>query len=173
MADEGIKKVTATGDTLPPLIVTNSTDVGKYYLRFRIISEDRSKRSAYSPINIVDGVDLANVITVGNPVKYQYYSDTDSFRINWTVPSEIKQTRFDVYARWHSSDATLANWEYVGTVAGAQSTLKIKNAYVQVRIQLETSPHIINNPAKVLQTGSISTAQTNITVTAIDGGSVV
>ena len=58
-------------------------------------------------------------------------------------------------------------------MAGAQSTIAIQNAYVQVRVQLETSPHIVNDPAKVFQTGSISTAQTNISVSAIDGGSIV
>jgi hypothetical protein len=173
MVDSGIKKATISGENLPPIFVKNATDVGKYYVRFRVVSEDRSRRSAYSPTNIVSATDLTQVITVDNPVKYQYYSDTDSFRINWTVPSEIKQTRFDVYARWHSSDATLADWVFVGTVAGAQSTLNIEGAYVQVRVQVETNPHIINNPAKVLQTGSISTAQTNISVSAIDGGSIV
>lgn len=170
MADAGIKKVTATGDTLPPLIVTNSTDVGKYYLRFRIMSEDRGRRSAYSPVNIIDGLDVS-----GQPLEYQYYSDASSFRINWTVPEIIKQTRFDVYARWSDSSPSGA-YTFVGTVAGAQATLDIpatNKANVQVRVQIETSPHIINDPATVFVTGALSTAQTNITVTAIDGGSIV
>ncbi len=37
MADAGIKKVTVLAKNLPPLIVFNQTDVGKYYLRFRIV----------------------------------------------------------------------------------------------------------------------------------------
>lgn len=170
MVDTGIKKATVLGKNLPPIFVRNSTDVGKYYLRFRVVSEDRSKRSAYSPINIVDADDISN-----QSLKYQYYSDASSFRINWTVPSIIKSTRFDVYARWSNSTPSGA-YSFIGTVAGSQATLEIpatNKANVQVRIQVETSPHIINDPATVFVTGVLSTAQTNITVTAIDGGSVV
>lgn len=170
MADAGIKKATVLGESLPPIIVRNGTDVGKYYLRFRVMSEDRLRRSAYSPINIVDADDVS-----GQSLEYQYYSDASSFRINWTVPESIQQTRFDVYARWSNSTPTGA-YAFVGTVAGAQATLQIpatNSANVQIRIQVETNPHIINSPATVFETGVLSTAQTNITVTQIDGGSVV
>ena len=170
MVDVGIKKATILGKDLPPIFVRNTSDVGQYYLRFRIMSEDRSRRSAYSPINVVNAQDIS-----GQALEYQYYSDASSFRINWTVPNIVKSTRFDVYARW--SDATPSGaYTFVGTVAGAQATLEIpatNKANVQVRVQVETSPHIINDPATVFETGSLSTAQTNITVTAIDGGSVV
>jgi len=170
VVDVGIKKATILGKDLPPIFVRNTSDVGQYYLRFRIMSEDRSRRSAYSPINVVNAQDIS-----GQALEYQYYSDASSFRINWTVPNIVKSTRFDVYARW--SDATPSGaYTFVGTVAGAQATLEIpatNKANVQVRVQVETSPHIINDPATVFETGSLSTAQTNITVTAIDGGSVV
>jgi hypothetical protein len=74
MVDSGIKKATVLAENLPPIFVKNSTDVGEYYLRFRVISEDRSRRSAYSPINIVSGQDVS-----GQSLKYQYYSDANSF----------------------------------------------------------------------------------------------
>jgi hypothetical protein len=170
MADAGIKKVTIAGSTLPPIIVTNATDVGKYYLKFRVVSEDRSKRSAYSPVTIIDGVDVS-----GNDVKCQYYSDEQSFRINWTVPDIVKQTTYDVYVKWFDGATPPSTWTYHSTVTSAQATLKIpatNKANVQIMVQTETDPHIVNAPAKIFQTGSLSTSQTNITVTNIDGGGV-
>ncbi len=178
MADAGIKKVTVLAKNLPPLIVFNQTDVGKYYLRFRIVSEDSSKRSAFSPVNIVDGLDLTDIVAA-NPVDYQYYSDEESFRINWSVPEEIERTRFDVYARWSATEPGLSSqtYSFVGpTVDGAQTTLTIpatNSAFVQVRVQLETDPHILNNPAKLFETAAMSTALTNLAITSIDGGSIV
>jgi hypothetical protein len=146
VVDVGIKKATILGKDLPPIFVRNTSDVGQYYLRFRVISEDRSRRSAYSPINIVNAQDIS-----GQALEYQYYSDASSFRINWTVPSIVKSTRFDVYARWSDSTPSGA-YTFIGTVSGAQATLDIpatNKANVQVRVQVETSPHIINNPATV------------------------
>jgi hypothetical protein len=174
MADVGIKKVRVLGASLPPLIVVDQNTVGKYYLKFRITSEDRSKRSEYSPISVIPGLNILDIEDLD--VEYQYYSDEESFRLNWTTPNEVKQTRFDVYVKWAVSESALDTtaYTYTETVSSAQTTLNIPAGanYVQIRVQIETAPHILNNPAKVLETVKMSTAQTNIAVSLIDGGSI-
>ncbi len=84
-----------------------------------------------------------------------------------------------MYARWSATEPGLSSqtYSFVGpTVDGAQTTLTIpatNSAFVQVRVQLETDPHILNNPAKLFETTAMSTALTNLAITSIDGGSIV
>ena len=51
MADRGIKKAVVLSGDLPEPI-----NGGQYLVRYRIVSEDRNRRSHWSPIYYVDSV---------------------------------------------------------------------------------------------------------------------
>lgn len=51
MADKGIKKAVVLSGSLPEPL-----DGGQYLVRYRIVSEDRNRRSHWSPIYYVDSV---------------------------------------------------------------------------------------------------------------------
>ena len=57
MASENIKKATFLMSSLPGGIINPDGTAG-YYVRFRLVSDDKNRKSQWSPIYFVSGEDL-------------------------------------------------------------------------------------------------------------------
>lgn len=89
------KKIRILKELLPSLGIIND----RYDVRYRIISEDRNRTSAWSPIY---GLSLDNVVDF-NDTEFSAASVTgDTIKnvsIGWVVPQELPATSYDVYIK--------------------------------------------------------------------------
>jgi hypothetical protein len=74
------------------------TDDGKYYLRYRVVSESGISTSEWSPVAVLVGRPILDII--GTEVSITISSDDFSMNVNWDIPDTLKNTTFDGYARW-------------------------------------------------------------------------
>lgn len=167
--DRDIKKVVLKHSSLPARSPEN-----KYYLRYRIALEDGSQVSAWSPKYEVDGRSVLRV-TYGNEiVKPAISSDNIYINCGWSIPPGLEGRKFDVMVRWSYTTpaGTMSDWFYDSTVSAGSASIVIptsggvKAKFVQVLVQLETTPKVVNeNYDAVL-------FQTDITTTKsiLDGG---
>jgi hypothetical protein len=167
-----IKKARVKPENLPPIIVTtDAAEVGKYYLRYRVVSEDGNRRSAWSPVKIVTAADFSTTTVNLNAV-----SDGTKFILSWTSP-HVYMTKYDIYVAWSSnSGSTYTSYSYEGRSTGSSFVIDIPATYqsedgtklAKFAIQLPTSPQILNTPAQVY----LSSTGVSTETTPVDGGTV-
>ena len=104
------KQIVIKKDSLPPLDVNASA----YILRFRIVSDDKTRVSYWSPIYVL-------------PVSVSYTVDAPTVNHNsgitvvaWQPVTDIYD--YDVFVSW-SSTASVYNWQYYSRVNGTSVTL--------------------------------------------------
>ena len=139
MADEGIKNVVVKKESLGKV----SSENGRV-IRFRIVAEDKNRKSAWSQIFMVNG-ELVQVLpgdisVVGNTIL-----------VNWSNganPSE--QIKYDVFAQYGT-----ANPVHVGTTTGTSfSFLKTGTPEtVQVLVQLAAIKPVVSTSIKIFDSG--------------------
>lgn len=136
MVDDRIQKATVENNELPPL----STD-GNYYVRYRIVSEDRNRVSHWSPIHQVEagytfvpGGDLSvqkisnHVLAIWNPVVIK--KGNNIIR---------KAKEYDMWLRWHRSDA--GDWAYFERVEGTTLTILPPSTYTINGVTQSSEPN--------------------------------
>lgn len=119
------KQVRIPFNNLPEI----NSNTGGYYIRYRVISEDRNRSSHWSPIQIADpGLEVlptGNLIAesgtgyinlIWNPVSLQV---GDSF----VAPAES----YDVWINWNDQDQ--ADWTYIERVRGTATTVIVPTDY--------------------------------------------
>jgi hypothetical protein len=116
MADSGIKKVIIKKKDLP----ISGNDLGQYLVKFRIVSEDGNRQSAWSPINRVtftqqplpSATAVGAITTVGSK---------NIFKINWENPLPGEITSFDVFVQLATDSQILEEqitaWKYTTTAS--------------------------------------------------------
>lgn len=146
MADLAIQKTTMPLSDLPPVFVSDFSDTPKYFLKYRIVADD--KKTHWSTLYTVQGQtidELRNGVATAATVT----SDNSKIRVSWTLPGLLSNFRtFDVFVSWSTDNSTfdsytLASKSNVGTTA----TIEIPSGkkYVKVIIQLESIKHIRNS----------------------------
>lgn len=115
MADAGIKKVTIFRSDLPPVDATTLS----YNLRYRIVTENRNRVSAWS-----------NVVSVAAPaistINYTVSSNNSGKIVSlvWDAPASLGLTSFDLFVRWVGNhNETDYSWAYVTRVTGNSYSL--------------------------------------------------
>lgn len=189
MADSGIKKITVQPTDTPVL----SSD-GKYYLRYRVVSEDKNSTSVWSPVYGVTPNAISTLLNLTptsdylNMVSNTYESDGAAIRLTWTVSSSLANAAFDIYAKWNNnasggtdahSSWDAISWTYLGTTTGNSFQYSIPSGYifaysgttaidkfVKFRVQVGMSQKTILNSATLFRTVAKSTKPTST-----DGGS--
>jgi hypothetical protein len=140
MADKGIKNVIIKKELLGKVTSSNARVV-----RFRIVSEDKNRKSAYSKIFITGSeavlVGPGDVNTIGNSVF-----------VNWSTGEISTQIVYDVFAGFDGSVPT-----YVGST-GSQSYSFLKNGTQSVRViaQISSISPKLNNDLEVYDSGIVS-----------------
>jgi hypothetical protein len=170
-----IKKVRVKPENLPPiLITTDGTTLGQYYFRYRVVSEDGAKRSAWTPVQTINARDFTSV-----SVSLNIVSDGTKFMLSWTSP-DIYMTQYDVYVSWYpdpeQSGEQYTPYQYVGRATGNSFVIDIPGEYqsedgsklAKFVIQLPTSPQVLNTPAQIF----LSSTGVSTETTPVDGGVV-
>jgi|LauGreDrversion4_2_1035121.scaffolds.fasta_scaffold190229_2 hypothetical protein len=167
-----IKKIRIKPESLPPIIVTtDGTTLGQYYFRYRIVSEDGTRKSAYSPVQAVNARDFSSVTVNLNTV-----SDGTKFILSWTIP-DVYMTQYDIYVAWSSnSGSTYTSYSYIGRSTGNSFVIDIPAIYqselgtkmAKFIIQLPTSPQVLNTKAEIYE----SSVGVSTQITPVDGGTV-
>lgn len=139
MADVGIKNVVVKKESLGKV----SSENGRV-IRFRIVAEDKNRKSAWSQIFMVNG-ELVQVL----PGDISIVGST--ILVNWSNganPSE--QTKYDIFAQYDSASPIL-----VGTTTGNSfSFLKTGTpATVKVLVQLAAIKPVVSTSVKIFDSG--------------------
>jgi hypothetical protein len=140
MSDKGIKNVVIKKDLLGKVTSSNSRVV-----RFRLIAEDKNRKSAYSKIFITDSDAVifgpGDLNIVGNTVI-----------VNWSSGHASAQINYDIFVGFDGVEPL-----YVGT-SGSQNYSFLKNGTESVRVIVQISsisPKIVND-LEVYDSGIVS-----------------
>lgn len=140
MADKGIKNVIIKKDLLGKVTSSNSRIV-----RFRIVSEDKNRKSAYSKIFITGSeaviIGPGDINIIGN-----------SIMINWSSGQKSTQMLYDIFAGFDGATPV-----YVGTTA-SQNYSFLKNGSQSVRAIVQASsinPELVDD-LEIYDSGIVS-----------------
>ena len=142
MADVGIKNVLVKKELLGKV----SSENGRV-IRFRIVAEDKNRKSAWSQIFLVNG-ELVQVLpgdisVVGNTIL-----------VNWSNGSNpAEQIKYDIFAKYDTANAV-----HVGTTTGTSfSFLKTGTpTSVKVLVQLASIKPVVSTSIKIFDSGTRS-----------------
>ena len=110
MADAGIKKVTIFRADLPPV----DAQTLSYNLRYRIITANRNRTSAWSNVVSVSAPTISTInftVSIDNSGKI--------VQSVWDAPASLGLSSFDLFVRWCGNHSeTDYDWAYYGRVNG-------------------------------------------------------
>lgn len=140
MSDKGIRNVIIKKDLLGKVTSSNSRVV-----RFRLIAEDKNRKSAYSKIFITE----SDAIVVG-PGDLNIVGNT--VIVNWSSGHASTQITYDIFAGFDGQTPL-----YIGT-SGSQNYSFLKDGTESVRVIVQISsisPEIVND-LEVYDSGIVS-----------------
>lgn len=168
MATETVKNVVMPLSQLGLLNLNSSGDM-YYSIRYRIISEDRSRYSAWSPI-----YDIKFEPTYIHPTINGNKSN-NVVTATWTTPIGLETIpEFDVY-KTTATSPTDADWEYVGStpnVNGNNSFVYIQKdeSITYIAVQIATKKKAVFSSKPVFLNKNTEWTITALDTTNIDGG---
>jgi hypothetical protein len=143
MADKGIKNVIIKKESLGKVTSSNSR-----VLRFRIIAEDRNRKSAYSKIFILG----SEAVAIGpgdlNPIGNTIF-------LNWAVGEVSIQITYDIFVGFDGATPS-----YLGTTGSQNySFLKTGTETVRAIVQISSINPVLTNNLEVYdsKTRSVTT----------------
>lgn len=122
MADKGIKNVVIKKELLGKVTSSNSR-----VIRFRIVSEDKNRKSAYSKI-FITGSD----VLVAGPGDINQVGNT--ILVNWTTGQASTQVTYDIFVGFDGATPTYLN----STASNNYSFLKNGTQSVRVVVQISS-----------------------------------
>lgn len=136
MADENIKKVVIPQSDLPPIRIE---DEG-YVFRYRIISDDKNRRSHWSPIKIIK----PEYTFTSGEIYHNKSGDIDN--VIWT-PVIIKKgttiitqaMSYDIWVKWDRSDN--GDWVYSSQSTNNNISLIKPTTYTINDVQQSSAPN--------------------------------
>jgi hypothetical protein len=138
MADEVIKKIKITQDSLP----TINSITEKYDVRYRIVSEDKNRTSHWSPIINIDPQYIyvpGNITIVSSGITTIAW-DTVTIKIGTNTIRQAKD--YDVWVKW-SKAAGLGDFNYVQRISGNSITLVHPTTFYINGVDQEEAPNRI------------------------------
>lgn len=159
MTDKNIKKVIISPSEL---LAINVEDPSKstYLVRYRIVSEDKTRVSAWSPKYEINARTIPTILG-STTVPYNVFSNGDRITLTWTTPDIVKINSFDVYVSWSTDNSTWTNdVTYPQNTQNSSFSIAIPSGkkYVKFWVQAETYPKTKSSAAKLFETTSQSTA---------------
>jgi hypothetical protein len=122
MADRGIKKVVIPKSTLP-----NVTPDNKYFVRYRIVSQDKNRVSAWSPTFELNAI--APTLLSASDVTYSI--NNKLVNLAWIDPES--RNSYDIFIKSDSG-----SYAYHGTATG-QSYSFLTNATASIQFAIQIS----------------------------------
>lgn len=170
MADKNIRKVIIPPENLLAVNVPDDplANTSQYFVRYRVVSEDKTRTSAWSPIYKVRARSVPDIVN-GATVNYSVFSNGDRITLNWTPPNNLKIATYDIYVQWKDSSNNETSYEYAGTSSTNSFNVAVLSGKTNVRfwIQAATFPKIKSQAALLTETAYHTTAY------LISGGSIV
>lgn len=168
---ENIKKVIVPPQNLMAVNVTNdiNSQESHYLVRYRIISEDKARKSAWSPIYSVFARTVTDILEhAGQTATYKTSIQGSKIELSWEVPSSLKFTKYDVYVQWQngsnqpiSTTGSQDFYPYFDTSSTKTMDIPVPTdltedpAYFKIWIQIETFPKTRSTAAKLLETANL------------------
>lgn len=138
--DKGIKNVVIKRDSLGKVTGKNSV-----VLRFRIVSEDKNRKSAYSQIFVAESGEVllgaGDINIIGNTIM-----------VNWSAGEISTQILYDVFVGFDSIVPTFV----ASTGSSNYSFLKTGTSSVRVVVQASSINPVINADLKIYDSGIVS-----------------
>jgi hypothetical protein len=138
--DKGIKNVVIKKDVLGKVTSNNSV-----VLRFRIVSEDKNRKSAYSQIFVAESgevfVGVGDVNIIGNTIL-----------VNWSSGEASIQILYDIFVGFDSATPTFL----ASTGSSNYSFLKTGTESVRIIVQASSINPVLNNDLKIYDSGIVS-----------------
>lgn len=138
--DKGIKNVIVKKDALGKVTKSNSV-----VLRFRIVSEDKNRKSAYSQIFVTDSgevlIGVGDINIIGNTII-----------VNWSSGEISTQILYDVFVGFDSQTPTFRT----ATGSSNYSFLKTGTSSVRVVVQASSINPVLNDDLKIYDSGTVS-----------------
>lgn len=138
--DKGIKNVVIKKELLGKVTGSNATVV-----RFRIVAEDKNRKSAYSQIFVTESgevfIGVGDINVVGNTVI-----------VNWSSGEVSTQILYDIFVGFDSSTPTFR----ATTGSTNYSFLKTGTTSVIVIIQVSSINPVLNEDLKIYDSGTVS-----------------
>lgn len=138
--DKGIKNVVIKKELLGKVTGSNATVV-----RFRIVAEDKNRKSAYSQIFVTESgevfIGVGDINVVGNTVI-----------VNWASGEVSAQILYDIFVGFDSSVPTFR----ATTGSTNYSFLKTGTTSVRVVVQVSSINPALNEDLKIYDSGTIS-----------------
>jgi hypothetical protein len=163
LSNQVIKRVTVPLENQPYM-----TDDGKYYLRYRVVSESGISTSEWSPVAVLVGKPILDII--GTEISITISSDDFSMNVNWDIPDTLRNSTFQAYVKWSLDGETWSGWEFAATVTGKTFSVKIPEQYkttnvlephyMKAWIQIPTKEQSVSEFAKIGESLAVSTRPT-------------
>lgn len=140
MADKGIKNVIIKKDLLGKVTSSNSRVV-----RFRLIAEDKNRKSSYSKIFVTDSEAVAigqgDINVIGNTVS-----------VTWSSSQSSVQISYDIFAGFDGAVPS-----YLGTSSSQNySFLKTGTQSVRVIVQVSSINPVLTQSLEVYDSETVS-----------------
>lgn len=153
---------------------------GKYFLRYRVVSEDGVSRSNWSNIYSVTGNSVADLVDAGTEIKLSLVADQLGVNIAWSMPDRIKDETFDVFVAWayskdYSDLPVYEEWIYSQTVKSNASYANTPSGalYMKARIQISSTQNSISDTLLLVESQADINGLIGIsTQAAVVGGSI-
>lgn len=148
MADANIKKVIFTQEQLNALSSGSTTT-----FRYRIISEDKTRISAWSPFYTIPHKPISELL--GSKNVHLAVTGTTTLSITWDEVGGLNLSAYDLYAQY-SGDS---DYLYIGTIpynstaTGYTFTYKVPTGFTVTAIKLQaytTTKTVYANKAKTI-----------------------
>lgn len=168
MADKNIKKVIVPPEKLLSVNVNDRTNTSQYFVRYRVISEDKTRQSAWSPVYQVQARTVNDIIG-DQDTRYNIFSNGDRVTLTWTPPAILKTTAYDIYTQWYAADGTILEpYSYSGTSTTNSFNIGVKQNALTVKfwIQVSTFPKLQSTSAMIKETDQATT------IYKISGGTI-
>jgi len=140
MSDKGIKNVVIKKEFLGKVTSENSRIV-----RFRIVAEDKNRKSAYAKIFITNSDDV--VVAEGDTQKIG-----NTISVTWSFEKISSQTNFDIFAAFDGAEPV-----YLGsTTSQNYSFLKNGTQSVRVIVQISSINPKLTESLEIYNSGIVS-----------------
>ena len=165
MANE-VNKVILTPDRLSTIFIPNDATAvhGNYYIRYRVVSEDKNRNSAWSPVYAVEAPTVQELLdnneqTIDTPIfSTQTLSGELIIDVIWNKPTALDAiTEYFLYVQWGIDNAGVieySDWQYVksvqdGSIQIVRPSAQASATHINILLQLPTYPKQPFSPAQV------------------------
>lgn len=140
MSDKGVKKVTVKKDSLGKVTSSNSRLV-----RFRIVAEDKNRKSAYSKIFIVK----SDAVLVGEGALTPI---GNTLLITWSASSTSAEMSYDIFIGFDGAEPSYVD----STKSKNYSFLKTGTQSVRVIVQISSIKPSLAEALEIYDSGIVS-----------------